>query len=88
MNRMVVKAKVSNDGNLHLDLPVGEEEAGKEVQVTVEPAPCAGKPQAMTASDLLHSGLVGMWAGRTDLGDSRQFARRLREQAQSRRRDP
>lgn len=88
MNRMVVKATVSSDGSLHLDLPVGAEEAGKEVQVTVEPAPSAGKQRAMSASDLLHSGLVGMWADRTDIGDSREFARRLREQAQTRRRAP
>lgn len=88
MNRMVVRAKVSSDGSLHLDLPVGMEDAGKEVQITVEPAPSAGKPRMMSASDLLHSGLVGMWADRTDLGDSREFARRLREQAQLRRRGP
>lgn len=38
----------------------------------------------MTAADLLQSGLVGLWADRTDIGDSRAFARRLREQAQTR----
>jgi hypothetical protein len=37
MNRMVVKSKVGSDGVLHLTLPVGVEEADKEVQVTVEP---------------------------------------------------
>lgn len=88
MYRMVVKAKVSSDGSLHLDLPVGIEEAGKEVQITVEPAPSTGNRRTMSASDLLHSGLVGMWADRTDLSDSREFARRLREQAQMRRRGP
>ena len=36
MNRMVVKSKVGSDGVLHLALPVGVEEADKEVQVTVE----------------------------------------------------
>lgn len=41
----------------------------------------------LTAADLLQSGLVGLWADRTDLGDSREFARRLREQAQTRSRD-
>lgn len=86
MNRMLIKAKVGSDGSLHLDLPLGVEEAGKEVQVTVEPVPSADKPRAMSASDLLHSGLVGMWADRTDIGESRDFARRLREQAQTRRR--
>ncbi len=37
MNRMVVKSRVGSDGVLHLALPVGVEEADKEVQVTVEP---------------------------------------------------
>jgi hypothetical protein len=45
------------------------------------------KKRVMTASDLLGSALVGMWADRTDIADSRQFARRLREEAQTRRPD-
>lgn len=40
----------------------------------------------LTAADLLASGLVGLWSDRADIGDSREFARRLREQAQTRRR--
>ncbi|MDQ3003995.1 MAG: hypothetical protein M3R47_01220 [Chloroflexota bacterium] len=40
----------------------------------------------MTGKDLLKSGLVGMWAKRKDLGDSAPFARKLRSQAQTRRR--
>jgi hypothetical protein len=41
-------------------------------------------PRPLTAADLLASGLVGIWSDRTDIGDSREFARRLREQAQTR----
>ena len=48
-----------------------------------EPAPETEK-RPLTAADLLASGLVGLWADRTDIGDSREFARRLREQAQMR----
>ena len=33
-----------------------------------------------TTEDLARSGLVGMWADRADLGDSRDFARRLRRE--------
>jgi len=44
-----------------------------------------GKRASMSAADLLQSGLVGMWAHRTDMADSREFARRLREKAQTRR---
>jgi hypothetical protein len=38
----------------------------------------------LTANDLLKSGLVGMWAGRKDLGNSLDFARSLRSQAEKR----
>jgi hypothetical protein len=48
-----------------------------------EPAPEAEK-RPLTASELVASGLVGIWSDRSDIGDSREFARRLREQAQTR----
>ncbi len=38
----------------------------------------------MRAKDLLNSGLVGIWANRKDIGDSVSFARKLRQQAQTR----
>jgi hypothetical protein len=47
----------------------------------------ASEKKTLTAADLLESGLVGMWADRIDMGDSREFARRLREQAQTRSRE-
>ena len=47
MNRIMLKSKVSSDGILHLALPVGLEEANKEVQVTVEPTP----PGAMSQEE-------------------------------------
>ncbi len=42
----------------------------------------------MTGKDLLNSGLVGMWAKRKDIQDSAVYARKLREQAQTRRQAP
>jgi hypothetical protein len=41
----------------------------------------------LTARDLAQSPLVGIWADRTDLGESREFARRLREKAEHRGRE-
>ena len=41
--------------------------------------------QMLTADDLLHSELVGLWADRSDIGDSMSFARQLRQQAEHRR---
>ena len=40
--------------------------------------------RSMTGSDLLKSGLVGMWAERKDIGDSLEFARELRKEAEKR----
>ena len=39
MNRMIVKSRVGADGVLNVTVPVGSEEANREVQVTIEPAP-------------------------------------------------
>ena len=36
---------------------------------------------------LRKSGVVGMWKDRTDIGDSSEFARQLREKAQTRGQD-
>jgi hypothetical protein len=61
MNRIVVKSKVSSDGVLHLALPVGLEEADKEVQVTVEPV---ARP-AMTQEEWQTwvASMAGTWEG-------------------------
>lgn len=87
MSSIMLHARSGPDSKIHLEVPVGQPDTEFEVKVEVRPAP-AEKKRAMTAYDLLHSGLVGMWADRIDIGDSRDFARRLREQAQTRRREP
>jgi hypothetical protein len=37
MNRMVLHSRVGSDGVLHISVPVGSEDAGREVQVTIDP---------------------------------------------------
>jgi hypothetical protein len=61
MNRMVVKSTVSSDGILHLALPVGMEEANREVQVTVEPVLPAPMSQEEWRKLVLATG--GKWQG-------------------------
>ena len=87
MNTIVVTTRVSHDGSLHVDLPPGSAAPDSDVQITVEAIPRSEK-RTLLASDLLHSGLVGLWSERTDIGDSREFARRLRQGAQTRSRAP
>lgn len=45
----------------------------------------AAHTQELTANDLLESKLVGLWADRTDIGNSLSFARQLRLKAEHRR---
>jgi len=61
MNRMVVKSTVSSDGILHLALPIGIEEANKEVQVTVEPVHSTPMSQEEWRRLVLSTG--GKWQG-------------------------
>lgn len=42
------------------------------------------RPPRLTARELLHSELIGLWEDRSDIEDSVAYARQLREQAQSR----
>ena len=37
MNRIVIERRVNDDGYLHLALPLGTEEAGLNVRITIEP---------------------------------------------------
>jgi hypothetical protein len=46
--------------------------------------PPTGERPIVTGADLLGSDLIGMWADRTDITDSREFARQLRHQAEHR----
>lgn len=53
---------VSNDGMLHLSLPLGLEEANHEVQVTVEPF----SPKKSMTQDEWHAwvdSMAGTWQG-------------------------
>jgi hypothetical protein len=39
MIRIVLQSRTGPDGTLHLDVPLGPEQAGREVQVVIEPVP-------------------------------------------------
>jgi hypothetical protein len=47
-------------------------------------SPETGLPPVRSGKDLVGSDLIGIWADRTDIVDSREFARRLRDQASKR----
>ena len=37
MTRTIIKSQIGTDGVLHLDIPMGVSEAGRQVQITIEP---------------------------------------------------
>ena len=41
-------------------------------------------PPIRTGADLLRAGVIGLWSDRDDLGDSCEFAHRLRQQSETR----
>ena len=71
MNRIVVKQRVGNDGTLQLNPPLGAEEAGRDVQVTVESV----EPIIELAAEAWRAGILataGRWQGefeRTSQGE-------------------
>ena len=68
-----LKAKVGPDGVLHLDVPIGAEEANHEVDVTVEPA----KP-AMTQEEWhkFIAETAGSWLGDFERPEQGEFEER------------
>lgn len=74
---------VEKDGELQITgLPC---KRGQRVEMIllIEPT-IEFKRRGLTARQLLHSGLIGLWKDRKDIGDSTAYARQLREQAQRR----
>jgi hypothetical protein len=62
---------------------------GQKVELIVlGGVPNETEPQGIPASDLLKSGLVGMWKNRDDIRDSSEFARKLRTRVEKRGRQP
>ncbi len=77
-----ISTTIEHDGELRLDnLPFKK---GQRVALFVVPEATQSARPLMTAHDLLSSPIVGLWADRTDLGDSLDVARQLRNQMQRR----
>jgi hypothetical protein len=82
MDSINVDAVLSKDGELSINgLPFKK---GDRVKMTIRRDVGLRKKIPLTGRRLIGSGLVGMWEDRTDIGDSVEFARKLREKAQRR----
>jgi hypothetical protein len=73
MNRIVVKTKVGGNGILQLAVPVDPADAGREVQVTVEPTGPPPSPAEWRQSVLE---TAGKWQGDLERPEQGEFERR------------
>jgi hypothetical protein len=82
MEAVRLNTVVKKDGEITMrGLPFKK---GDRVQMILLPASAQTHERTLTARCLRRSGLVRLWKNRTDIGDSAEFARQLREQAQRR----
>ena len=70
-----LNAEIPASRELHITLPADFPIGPAEMVLVVSSSAPAG---SATLGDFLKSEFFGMWADRTDIGDSAQFARRLR----------
>ncbi len=76
MIRMVIHSRVGADGVLHITVPIGKEDADREVQVTIDPAPF--EPPQMTQEEWRAFVLstAGSWQGDFERPDQGEYEQR------------
>jgi hypothetical protein len=79
MIAVVVRGMITPDGKLEVELPADLQPGQVEVEIRQH------EVEGVALKDLLESGLVGIWAERTDITDSVEFSRALRRRASRRR---
>lgn len=60
MTRIVLQSRTGPDGTLHLDVPLGPEQAGREVQVVIE---SESKPLTQAEYAAWVQSIAGSWQG-------------------------
>lgn len=83
MKTLTVQADIPPSRELRVVLPDDVPTGPRQVVIVLEGLddPPSAESPIRTLADLLESGFVGSWADRTDLGDSAEFARDLRQRA-------
>ena len=88
MKTITCKVVIPIDRQLKITIPEDVPPGPAEVVVVIVPeaiVPEAVAEKRGTAGDLLRSPLFGLWKDRTDIGDSVDYARNLRDKAEWRR---
>jgi hypothetical protein len=82
MQAIRLQQTVQQNGELFFSqLPVVK---GQLIEVLLLVPPPVKPKKRLTARSLLDSGLLGLWKDRTDIEDSAEYARQLRQQSQQR----
>ena len=79
-----ITCKVVIPTNRQLQIPVPEDVPPGPAEVVVVIASETVPEKGGTAGDLLRSPLFGLWKDRNDIGDSVEYAKKLRDKAQHR----
>jgi hypothetical protein len=82
MRTITSKVVIPTDRQLHISVPEDVPPGPAEIVLVIVPETTPRK--GLTAGDLLRSPLFGIWKERTDLGDSVEYARKLRAKAEQR----
>lgn len=82
MKTITCKMVIPTDRQLMITVPEDVPPGPAEVVVVIVPEAMTEK--GGTAGDLLRSPLFGFWKDRTDIGDSVEYARKLRAKAEQR----
>ena len=85
MRTVTCKVIIPTDRQLHISVPEDVPPGPAEVVLVIVPETVPAK--GMTAGDLLRSPLFGIWKGRSDIGESTEYARQLRVRAERRPRE-
>jgi hypothetical protein len=77
MNRLVFHTRVGGDGILHLEVPIGEADANREVEVTIKGA----EPEQRTSLEKeawqqFVMETAGAWQGNLERPDQGEYERR------------
>jgi len=75
-----IRLSASIPANRRLELTLPADVPAGEADLVLQIRPRADRSKS-TIGDLLHSEIFGMWADRTDIPDSAEFARELRDRA-------
>ena len=78
MASFILHGVITPDGQLQIDLPSDLTPGPVEVEIRQPDV------RGISLGEILDSDLVGMWAERSDIGDSVEYARELRRRASRR----